>query len=119
MLASAYLHGLGVARDPAAGLSWLRAGAEAGDSFCMMFYSQHLMKGEGAERDLTTGLAWLTRAGEAGNWWAVADLGNLHDEGWYGLPSNPQQAARWKRRLAELGDEAAKGWLAYHGYATP
>ncbi len=85
----------------------------------MMFYSQHLMKGEGAERDLTTGLAWLTRAGEAGNWWAVGDLGNLHDEGWYGLPRNPQQAARWKRRLAELGDEAAKGWLAYHGYATP
>ena len=118
VLASAYLHGRGVARDPAAGVRWLRLGADAGDSFCMMFYSQHLMKGDLVERDLTAGLSWLTLAGEAGNWWAMNDLGKLHDEGWYGLPRNPRQAARWKRRLAELGDAEAKGWLAYHGYAA-
>jgi TPR repeat protein len=118
VLGSAYTHGLGVRRDTAAGLRWFRLGADGGDSFCMMFYSQYLMQGELVERDLMAGLSWLTLAGEAGNWWAMNDLGKLHDEGWYGLPRNPSQAVRWKRLLAELGDAEARGWLAYHGHAT-
>jgi hypothetical protein len=81
----------------------------------MMFLSQMLMQGKGVPVDRAEGLAWLRRAGEAGNYWAVADLGNLYDEGWHGLPTDRAEATRWKRRGAELGDERAKGWLMYHG----
>lgn len=116
VLAGAYLGGDGVEADPAEALRWRRRCAEAGDSFCMMFYGQDLMKGERVERDVRAGLEWLRRAGEAGNWWAVADLGNLYAEGWHGIPREPDEAAAWKRRLADLGDPEATGWLLYYGY---
>lgn len=116
ILGDAYVHGTGVEKDPIEAIRWRRRGAEAGDSFCMMFYAQALMDGKRVDQDLKAGLAWLRKAGEAGNWWAIADLGNLYDEGWYGLPRDPEEAAVWKKRLADLGDPAATGWLIYHGY---
>jgi TPR repeat protein len=116
VLTDAYLSGNGVEADPAEALRWRRRCAEAGDSFCMMFLGQDLMKGERVERDVQAGLQWLRRAGEAGNWWAVADLGNLYAEGWHGIPSDPDEAAAWKRRLADLGDPEATGWLVAKGY---
>lgn len=116
VLAGAYLGGDGVEADPAEALRWRRRCAEAGDGFCMMFYGQDLMKGERVERDVRAGLQWLRRAGEAGNWWAVADLGHLYAEGWHGIPRDPEEAAAWKRPLADLGDPEATGWLLYHGY---
>jgi TPR repeat protein len=82
----------------------------------MMYYSQVLLKGAPGEPDLGAGLAWLRRAAEAGNWWATGDHGRLYDEGWYGLPPNPREAAAWKRIRADLGDAEARGWLAAHGY---
>jgi hypothetical protein len=115
ILGKAYGTGAGVSEDPEESAAWYRRGAEAGNSFCMMFLSQMLMQGKGVPVDRAEGLAWLRRAGEAGNYWAVADLGNLYDEGWHGLPTDRAEATRWKRRGAELGDERAKGWLMYHG----
>lgn len=116
ILRFAYDNGKGVERNEAEGQRWQRRCAEAGDSFCMMFLSQDLMAGKGVGQDTRTGLAWLRRAAEAGNWWAVGDLGNLYDEGWHGIPRDPNEAARWKQRLAELGDAGAKGWLLYYGH---
>jgi TPR repeat protein len=34
--------------------------------------------------------------------------------GSHGIEPDPEEAARWKRRLAELGDAEARGWLHYH-----
>lgn len=116
VLAGAYLGGDGVEADPAQALRWRRRCAEAGDSFCMMFLGQDLMKGERVERDVHGGLEWLRRAADAGNWWAVADLGNLYADGGYGISSDPDEAAAWKRRLADLGDPEATGWLVANGY---
>jgi len=115
-LSHAYKQGVGVERNEEQALRWQRRCAQAGDSFCMMFYAQALMAGKGVARDLETGLDWLRRAAESGNWWAVADMGRLYDEGWHGLPRDPDDAAAWKRRLAGLGDPETRGWLAYHGY---
>lgn len=115
ILSNAYLAGNGVERDEAEGLRWRRRCAQAGNSFCMMFHAHNLMEGKGVERDVQAGLDWLRRAAEAGNWWAMGDLGNLYAEGWNGLPVDPDEAVRWKRRLADLGDAEATGWLIYHG----
>jgi TPR repeat protein len=116
ILSAAYERGEGVPKDPTESLRWKRRCAETGDSFCMMFYGNDLLKGEGLEQDLEAGLSWLRRAAETGNWWAVQDLGHLYDEGWYGLRRDPDEAAVWKRQLAELGNAEAAGWLRYNGY---
>ncbi len=115
ILGRAYADGAGVEQDAAQAVAWFRRGAEAGNSFCMMWLSQRLMRGEGVAIDRTSGLDWLRRAGEVGNYWAIADLGNLYDEGWYSLPTDANEAARWKRKGAALGDDRAKGWLLYRG----
>jgi hypothetical protein len=116
LLVHSYRHGAGVEADAAEAARWRRRCAEAGNSFCMMFEGQALIDGDGIERDLESGLRWLRRSAEAGNWWAIGDLGRLYDQGRYGLARNPQQAAAWKRRVADLGDPEATGWLVYHGY---
>lgn len=116
ILARAYKQGFGVRRDSSESLLWKRRGAEAGDSFCMMFYGNELLEGKEIERDLESGVSWLRRAAETGNWWAVQDLGRLYDEGRFGFPRDPEEAAVWKRRLADLGSPEAIGWLESNGY---
>jgi TPR repeat protein len=105
--------------DAMRGLDFFRRGAEVDESFCMMFYGQALIRGEQIERDLEQGLAWLTRSAEAGNRWAIGTLGRFWDTGSYGLRRDPAEAARWKRKLAALGDEEARGWLLAHGEQLP
>lgn len=115
-LSQLYQRGEGVEADEKEAMQWQQRCAEAGDSFCMMFHAQALREGKILEQDLEASLVWLERAAATGNWWATADMGRLHDEGWNGLPRDPAAAVPWKRRLAELGDPEARGWLAYYGY---
>ncbi len=112
-----YRQGAGVEENPAEAMEWLRRGAQAGDSFCQMFYGNALIQGERLPRDLEEGVAWLTRSAEAGNWWAVGDMAHLHSEGWGGLPVSLDKAAPWWRKLAERGDAEAVGRLRYREVA--
>ncbi len=114
LLGQAYRHGQGLEADRAVSLDWYRKGAAAGDSFCMMWLSQTLLQGKDVPADLPNGLRWLERSAEVGNYWALLDLAHLFDEGWYGLPRDPRRALELKRRLAELGDTEAIGWLRFH-----
>lgn len=82
----------------------------------MMLLGQDLLTGESLSRDVAAGVGWLRRAAEAGNWWAIARLARLYDQGAPGVPADRDEAAVWKRRLADLGDREAAGWLALHGY---
>ncbi len=116
LLSHSFRNGIGVEKDAAKASRLWRRCAEAGNSFCMMHYSQTLMDSEFAEPDPEAGLRWLIRSAEAGNWWSVKDLGNLYVEGRHGLPVDPDQAAPWKRILADQGDAEARGWLQYNGY---
>jgi TPR repeat protein len=80
----------------------------------MMWLSQTLLQGKEVPADLPNGLRWLERSAELGNYWAMGDLAHLLDEGWYGLPRDPQRALNLKRKLAALGDTEAIGWLRFH-----
>jgi hypothetical protein len=81
-----------------------------------MFLGHDFLDGDdGVERNVARGIELLRRSAEAGNWWATADLGRIYDRGGHGIPRDPEEAARWKRQLAELGDAEARGWLHYHG----
>ena len=116
VLSGAYRHGRGTEVDLAEALRWQRRCAEAGDTFCMMFLGNELLQGDERQPDRQAGVSWLRRAAEAGNWWAIADLGRLYDEGRYGLARDAGESAAWRRRLADLDDPEAIGWLLYHGY---
>lgn len=107
---------VGVEADADEARRWQRRCAEAGNAFCMMFEGQDLIEGEAVPRDLEAGLRWLERAAETGNWWAVQSLGRHLDEARHGLARDVEGAAHFKQVLAERGDPAAAGWLAYHGY---
>ncbi|HEV8580397.1 MAG TPA: tetratricopeptide repeat protein [Thermoanaerobaculia bacterium] len=115
VLGWAYRLGEGVEADLAQAADWWRRGAAAGNSYCMMWYSQRLFSGEGVEKDPTAALAWLERSGERGNYWAVRDLGHLYDEGWHGIPRDERKATYWKRKALAFNDDEARGWLAAHG----
>lgn len=116
VLMHAYGTGTGVEADETEKHRWRARCARAGDSFCRMFLGHDYLKGDdGVEQDVARGLDLLRRAAAAGNWWATAELGRLYDQGSDGVARDPEEAARWKRQLAELGDLEAQGWLHYHG----
>jgi len=118
VLGVAYHWGDGVPRDFAQARHWYQEGAERGNSFCMMFLGDGLMRGEFGEASEVAGLEWLTRAAQADNWWAIAELGQLYERGALGVKRDLSRAAQWKRLLAKRGDEEARGWLTYHGFAA-
>ena len=119
LLASALQQGAGVGRDHSEGLRWLWLAAESGDGSAMYQRGLELLSGKRVEPDVEAGLEWLARAADLGHWHAVGELGRIHAEGRHGLPRDPERAAHWKRRRAELGDPEARGWLRANGYAPP
>ncbi|MFY9824005.1 MAG: tetratricopeptide repeat protein, partial [Thermoanaerobaculia bacterium] len=114
VLGWAYRLGEGVEKDQAKAADWWRRGAEGGNSYCMMWYSQMLFSGEGGKKDATAALAWLERSGERGNAWAIRDLGHFYDEGARGLPRDEKKAAYWWRKALAFNDDEARGWLIAH-----
>lgn len=89
VLGWAYRLGWGIEADQAQAAAWWRRGAEGGNTYCMMWYSQMLFHGDGGKQDTAAGLAWLQRAGERGNAWTIRDLAHFYDAGAYGLPRDP------------------------------
>lgn len=115
LLGQAALAGRGMSRDPQQALWWWQRGADQGHSYCMLFLSQLYFKGEVVPRDYQRGLRWLRASGEAGNYWAWLKLGSVYAEGHYGVAVDIAEAGKWKRKAAAFGDEAARGWLSFHG----
>ena len=105
----------GVAIDTRASDDWYRKGAEGGNSFCMMFLAQSLLRGSSGAHDILQGVAWLERSAERGNFWAVKDLGQLYANGWGGVAADETKATIWMQKAARLGDAEAIGWLKVRG----
>jgi TPR repeat protein/predicted Zn-dependent protease len=116
VLGRAYRHGQGgVQVDAEQAAAWWGRGAEAGNSFCMMWLSQMLFEGEGVARDPVLALSWLERSGAIGNYWAINNLSHLFTEGRHGIAPDEAKAAIWMRKAAANGVDEAKGWLRAHG----
>jgi len=102
-------HGLGVTRDPAAGLQLYRDAAEKGLPSAQFRLGLALIEGDLAEQDAVAGESWLRRASHSGNAEAAFALGERYSKS---APPDFAEAANWYRRAAEAGHQSAARALA-------
>jgi hypothetical protein len=61
-LGRAYLHGLGIARDPVEAVQWFRKAADAGNVLAMINLGNAYLNGVGVERNKSEAERWFAKA---------------------------------------------------------
>lgn len=111
-LASLYLFGKGVPRDPGKALDWSLKAAEKGNAVSqerlgIMFYA-----GDGVPQDALKAEFWLVKAAGQGLPSAQARLGAMFLEGRAGAAPDVPKGLYWLKRAAERGHPQARALLA-------
>jgi uncharacterized protein len=96
-----------VAKDTAAGESWLRRAAHAGDTEAAAVVGDIYVRSGSLPPNYAEAAIWYRRAAEAGHPAAARALGSL-----FGVTQDEEEAARWLRLSAEAGDTASQVDLA-------
>jgi TPR repeat protein len=101
-LASHYVNGTGVARDPAKAVKWLRKAADQGLARAQCLLGLSYANGEGVKPDKNEAARWMRRAADQGLAEAQFDLGMCYANG-DGVPKNAAEATAWYRKAADQG----------------
>jgi len=114
LLGGCYGYGLGVAPDPFLATKYYRLSAEQTNYVAMKSLGYHLMDGIGVEKNEAEARYWSLRAAiEGGNRRAMLNLGALDSEN----PADTnamQEAVKWIKQSADLGDALAADELSYY-----
>ena len=119
-LATLYLNGDGLTRNPAMAAGWFRRAAEAGHAEAAYNLGNAYRLGLGAPQDLDQALLWYERAAEGGSSLAAFTLGNIYRLG-DGVIRDYKQAVAWLMVAADKGYAPAEhdlGRLYHEGVAV-
>jgi TPR repeat protein len=117
LLGTAYLSGVGVAKDEKRAKELFRLSAEAGDSDGQNALGQMLTKGQGGEQNDAAAAKWFEKAAAQGHKPAMVNLGFMYVQG-RGVAKNEKKAAELMRTAAEGGLAEAQhnlGWMYANG----
>jgi TPR repeat protein len=98
-VASFYVSGNGVARDPVKAAKYIRKAAEQGLARAQCLLGLAYSNGDGVKADKAEAARWLRRAAEQGLAEAQFDLGMCYANG-DGVAKNPVLAVEWYRKAA-------------------
>ena len=106
------LTGTGIARNPHEGETWLRRAALGGHGpAAMMVANIYATNSDGLAPNYAEAAIWLHIAAEKNMVQAAQALGVLYLLG-QGVPRDPDEAAKWLRKAAELGSSGAQATYA-------
>lgn len=91
--------------DFVAARRWFEKAAQAGFSNSMVSLARMNERGEGSGANPRKALDWLLKAGEANNPQALQWLAWLYRNGGLGEAADPQRAAYWEARLAQVNNK--------------
>jgi len=100
ILASMYIDGLGVPRDQAEGLKWLRKAADQNLSLAQSNLGVVYENGVGVERDYSEAVKWYRKAAEQNLAIAQGYLGDMYYFG-KGVDKDNLEAVKWYRKSAD------------------
>jgi hypothetical protein len=104
--------GIGAAPSTAAALEVWKRGAAAGSTGSMVALADLYFRGDGVRSDRSWGVELCEQAGNSGEPQGFLNLGQVFDQGLYGLKEDPESAATYYKRAADLGDGTAMFFLA-------
>jgi TPR repeat protein len=106
-LGKALGEGVGIRRDDAQAVLWLRKAADQGNADAQNALGGAYYRGAGVPKDLAESARWWKKAAEQGNVEAAYDLALAYNKG-IGVAKNPAEAARLMRQAAEAGDATSQ-----------
>lgn len=106
-LGDLYLHGLGVAKDPASAVKWLAAAAAGGIVPAERQLGEIYLNGDLVLQDFAKARKWLGAAATAGDPVAQLRLGDMYVEG-LGAQADPITGYAWYELSALGGDNYAQ-----------
>jgi TPR repeat protein len=95
------------AKDSTQAVYWYTLAAERNHDDAQYNLGFMLLLGDGAEPSVNEGLRWLRSSAEMGNADAMRLLADLYENGYYGVPKQPDEAEKWKRRYRT--DDESRG----------
>ena len=107
-----YLHGEGVAQDPAQAASWLRKAALQGNAGAQFNLGQLYTNGTGVIRDFKQALEWFEKAAGQGDPRAQYNAGVIYVNA-QGVGQNYVEAYKWFALAQARGSEPAAKAKAY------
>ncbi|MEO7744307.1 MAG: tetratricopeptide repeat protein [Usitatibacter sp.] len=111
-LATLYLFGRGVKRDPDRALEWSMKAAEKGNIVSQARLGAMYLAGDGVQQDSLKAEYWLVKAAGQGYAGAQAQLGSMFFRGEGGAAIDPPKGLYWLKRAAEQGQPQARAILA-------
>lgn len=108
-LAQLYRKGQGVARNDQIAFQLYLDAARHGNLVAQRNVSFLYLRGEGTSKDFETAVAWLETAAERDSVDACLMLADYYQSDGH---KDLEKEAFWRRRAAELGDEASRQWVA-------
>jgi TPR repeat protein/CHAT domain-containing protein len=106
-----YRDGLGVLKDYAEAVRWLRKAADQGHAHAQDNLGWMYEHGRGVAQDDVEAVRWYRRAAEQGHAISQNNLGWMYEHG-RGVAQDDVEAVRWYRRAAEQRDPSAQFNLA-------
>ena len=107
-----YLHGEGVAKDPAQAASWLRKAALQGNAGAQFNLGQLYTNGNGVTRDFKQALEWFEKAAAQGDARAQYNAGVVYVNA-QGVGQDYVEAYKWFALAQARGSEPAAKAKAY------
>lgn len=111
-LATLYLFGRGVKRDPEKALEWSLKAAEKGNMVSQARLGAIYLAGDGVPQDSLKAEYWLVKAAGQGYAGAQAQLGSMFFRGEGGVAIDPPKGLYWLKRAADQGQPQARAILA-------
>ena len=108
-----YVNGLGVPKDAAEGMTWIRKAVEQGDAYAQLSLGLYYWSGlRGGSRvrvppDFAKAGKWYCKAAEQGYVTAQSNLGIAYDNG-LGVPEDGVAAYAWYSVAAASGDDGGR-----------
>ncbi|ARP84062.1 hypothetical protein CAL12_26775 [Bordetella genomosp. 8] len=109
ILGQMLLDGVGVERDPAAGLAWFKRAAHADHLMAINMVGRCYENGWGTAPDQVVAAYWFRLAAERGLDWGMYNHAHMLRDGRGGVPRDRAAALEWYRRAADLGHAKSIG----------
>ena len=102
-----YYYGHGILKDYAEAVRWYRKSADQGHISAQNRLGYSYETGKGVSKDYVEALKWYRKAVDQGSAAAHYNVGEIYQEGGYGVKKNDSEAYKWKEKAKKMGFESS------------
>ena len=99
-LGYSYVTGIGISKNQKAGLKWLKKSIRFNNSEGMYQLALMYLQGIEVRQNAKKGIGWLVKSANTGRLQSFDFLGDLYNDGKFGIEKNAKEASKWYAKAA-------------------